>query len=406
MSREATESRAKPRKPGDGIPPTCGNVISKVISVRADRVVPEPLEFVWEPYLQRGALNGFYGNPGVGKGNVGIEIIACLTAPRTFPGENEKGGAKREPINCCVLAAEEGVANTIVPRLKAAGADLARVRIIKSIEFYRDGMKLSDRLVTFQEDIAAIREDLLLHPEEKFLLVDPITSYVGDINFNQDAEVRPVLQLLVNLAEELKITILIIGHFNKNSNVANALDKPGGARAWVSVPRSVWGFFRNPEDQSERVIANLKLNNAKESETSLLFTIGEKQIGVKPDGTPWRMPFVVWGDRTPISANEMVAAEQPENRRDNKGVEFLQQFLAGAPRLANDVYVGAEKEQIHARTIKRACVTLGIVKYEIWGEGWFWQLPADKTPIPIWARNLNPAARSRRPREREPPEAQ
>jgi hypothetical protein len=83
-----------------------------------------------------------------------------------------------------------------------------------------------------------------------------------------------VLTMLVQLAEELKITILIVGHFNKNSNVATALDKPGGCRAWTAVPRSVWGFFRQADDRQQRVMVNLKLNNAKEVETGLLFTIG------------------------------------------------------------------------------------------------------------------------------------
>lgn len=372
---------------------------TKIISIRACDVVPVPINFLWKPYIQENALNGFYGNPSVGKGITGIDCIARLTTGKTFPTEES---TDRKSMNVVVLAAEEGLEDTIVPRLMSAGADLKRVRIIKSIEFHKDGAKLSDRLITFQQDMAALREDLKEHPEEKFLFIDPITNYVGDINFNQDAEVRPVLTLLVQLAEELKITILIVGHFNKNSNVASALDKPGGARAWVSVPRSVWGFFRNPDNEKQRVIANLKTNNARESSTSLIFTIEERIIGKTPKGEPWGMPYVIWGEKTELSANEMVASERPEARRDNKGAEFIEQSLKDGARKATEVYDEADRKKISEATIKRASKTIGVLKFEVPGEGWYWQHPSDKTPIPLAARNRNTEARARRKREEEP----
>jgi AAA domain len=371
---------------------------AKIISIQASDVVPVPINFLWKPYLQENALNGFYGNPSVGKGNTGIDCIARLTTAKPFSTEDV---TDRNPVNVVVLAAEEGLEDTIVPRLMAAGADLKRVRIIKSIEFHKDGAKLGDRLITFQQDMSAIKEDLKQHPEEKFLFIDPITNYVGDINFNQDAEVRPVLTLLVQLAEELKITILIVGHFNKNSNVASAMDKPGGARAWVSVPRSVWGFFRNPDNDTQRVIANLKTNNAKESSTSLIFTIEERIIGKTPKGEPWGMPYVVWGEKTELSANEMIAAEHPEARRDTKGEEFLNKSLKTV-RKAFDVYNEAEQQKISDSTLKRACNALGILKFKVTGEGWYWQHPSDKTPIPALAKNLNAEAEDRREREMTP----
>ena len=184
------------------------------------------------------------------------------------------------------------------------------------------------------------------HPDERFLVIDPITSYVGDINFNQDGEVRPVLSSLGQMAEELKITILIVGHFNKNTNVASALDKPGGGRAWTAVPRSVWGFFRFPTNKEQRAMVNLKLNNAKETETGLLFTIGGKVIGTKPDGKPWDVGVVQWGGKTESSADEIVASEHPEARRDSKGFDFLTKALKGGVRLASDVYDEGEAEHL------------------------------------------------------------
>lgn len=385
-----------PREPGDEDAPKPGEMTGRINSVRACDVPPETIDWMgWEPYLQRDTVNGFYGNPGVGKGNTGIEVIACLTAPRKFPDESDEDFAARAPINVCVLAAEEGVANTIVPRLMAAGADLKRVRIIKSIQYTRDGMKQPERMIIFDKDIATLRADLALHPEEKFLYVDPVTAYFDDINVNQGSEVRPVLQDLLNLADEMKITILIVGHFNKNSNLISAIDKPGGAREWVAMCRAAWGFFRDPEDRNIRIMASLKLNNAKESDTTIQFTIAEKEIGKKKNGRPWLMPMIAWGERTSQTADEIIAAQQPDNRRDNVGINFVQQFLASGPRKGKNGYEAAEKEKISERSVTRACAALSIMKYEIRSEGWFWQLQTDKTPIPIWARNLNDPAKTR-----------
>lgn len=375
---------------------------SEIISIRACDIVPVPIEFLWEPYLQENALNAFYGNPGGGKGNTGIDVIARLTTARPFPTEST---TDRKPINCVTLAAEEGVADTIVPRLMAAQADLARVRIVKSIRYHDLHDNIEDRIITFQKDMAALKADLLLHPEERYLFIDPITNYVGDINFNQDGEVRPVLTLLAQLAEELKITVTMVGHFNKNTNVASALDKPGGGRAWTAVPRACWGFFRHPDDKQQRMMVNLKLNNAKESGTGLLFTIGERIIGTKPDGKPWGAPHVDWSGKTDSSADEIVASEHPEARRDSKGTNFLNAALKGGACRATEMYKEADGAKMSESTLDRACRNLGILKFQM-PEGWYWQHPSDQTPIPAAARTLNEEAKIRRAsQERGQPES-
>ena len=366
--------------------------VGEIVSRLASDVVPVPINWLWEPYLQEDALNAYYGNPGIGKGNTGIDNIACLTTGHRFPTETD---SLRKPVNCIILAAEEGTADTIVPRLIAAQADLKRVRIMESIHYHRENDKLPDRMITLQNDIAVIRADLEKYKDraERFLVLDPITNYVGDINFNQDGEVRPVLTLLKNLAEDLKITILIIGHFNKNSNVAGALDKPGGGRAWTAVPRTVWGFFKDPEDNERRLMVNLKMNNAKESNTGLAFTIANRVIGTKPNGKPWGVSCVPWIGNTESSADEIVAAQHPEARRDSKGVKFVTDELKAGVRRAVDVYRAAEKEGISESSLKRACDTVEVMKFK--HHEWFWQHPDISTPLPEGCSEMNKYARAR-----------
>jgi hypothetical protein len=373
----------------------------EILSEMACDIEAVPIEWLWEPYIQEDALNSFYSNPGGGKGFTNIDFIARLTTGSLFPNEES---TERQPMNCVILAAEESSANTIVPRLRAAGADLNRVRIIHSIRYHGRHDKIEERLITFQQDMVAVKADLQRHPKERYLLIDPITNYVGDINFNQDGEVRPVLTMLAHLAEELKITISIIGHFNKNTNVANAMDKPGGGRAWVAVPRTAWGFFRNPTDRKQRMMVSLRLSNADEEGTGLTFQISDRTIGTKRNGKPWVVGGVDWEGKTERTADEMIASEHPEARRDSKGVEFLNKILKNGRRLATEVYGAAEEKGISERTLKRACGDIKVLKFKIVQLGWYWQHPDDTAPIPDSAGNLNrEATERRRDQEPEPP---
>lgn len=383
-----TASSKKPTTAAPAVADRVGKIVSRI----ASEIVPVPINWLWEPYLQEDALNAYYGNPSVGKGNISMDNIACLTTGRWFPTETN---ASRSPMNCIILNAEEGAANTIVPRLIAAQADLKRVRIMESVHYHSENDKLPDRMITLQDDIAVIRADLEKYKdrEEKFLVLDPITNYVGDINFNQDGEVRPVLTLLKTLAEEMKITILIIGHFNKNSNVSGALDKPGGGRAWTAVPRTVWGFFKDPEDSDRRMMINLKMNNAKEANTGLVFAIANRIIGTKPNGKPWGVSCITWAGTTDSSADQIVAAQHPEARRDSKGSKFIADELKAGVRRAVDVYRAAEKEGISESTLKRACDDVEVLKFK--NREWFWQHPDSTTPIPDGCSEMNKYARAR-----------
>lgn len=364
----------------------------ELVWVMADQVVPKPIDFLWYPYLQQGALNAFYGRPSAGKGFCGIDIVARLTTGRAFPGQTEG----RPPLTVAVLAAEEAVADTLVPRLMAAQAERSRVRFLRTVKYHHKDDSIGERMITFQQDMELLQNHFTTYPEDKFLFIDPITNYCGDVNFNQDGEVRPVLTMLANLAEEFQITVLMIGHFNKNTNVGAAMDKAQGARAWVAVPRAVWGFVRNPDNKQERIIGSLKVNNVREEDAGMTFTVEDRVIGTQKDGKPWIVGGVCWGRKAECSLDEIIDSERPENRRDSVGERFIQNALKDGVRKARDIYSEADKQSISESTVKRACNSLGILKYELPEGGWIWQLKDDPTPIPPGAGNLNSAARRHR----------
>ena len=79
------------------------------------------------------------------------------------------------------------------------------------------------------------------NPAVKLIVVDPVTSYIGNVDPNKPKEVRPFLNKLKAFAKEMNVTVLLIMHLSKNPDVS-ALHRVGGAATWIEVPRSVWFF--------------------------------------------------------------------------------------------------------------------------------------------------------------------
>ena len=63
------------------------------------------------------------GDPGLGKSTVTLDLAARLSTGARMP----HGPSTIGPVNVVVLSAEDGLADTIRPRLDAAGGDPKRV---------------------------------------------------------------------------------------------------------------------------------------------------------------------------------------------------------------------------------------------------------------------------------------
>jgi hypothetical protein len=269
---------------------------------------------------------------------------------------------------------EDGVEDTIVPRLMAAGADLSRIKRVTG-EFALD------------EDLAFLADTLHANPSIKLVVIDPASSYLGDANLEKDREIRRVLVPVARLAEHFDVTIIPILHFNKRGDV-KAIHRLLGAVAFSGVARAVWLFAEDPDNENEYLMLCGKLNLAKKPD-ALQYGIGEKSLTIEGEATA--VPYVEWKGTRKIDAERVIGAFAARDRADklHEACDWLAKFLDG-DKFARDAYAAAEQQGISSRTLNRAKAKLGI-ESEKTEDGWVWHR-SEPEPLPDIDVIDNPAA--------------
>jgi hypothetical protein len=321
------------RAPGEvevaGAPPWLINLISEsantgsqpapsVILVRTSDIVPEKIEWLWQGFITSGRLTGLVGYPGLGKSQVGIDLAATVSTGRDFPG----GGSNGKPGHVIILSAEDHPADTIVPRLTAAGADLSRVHLVKAV---KDGD--GERLFNLSVDLDRLEKEYKL-TDVKLVVIDPASAYVGSaagnrINRNSSGDVRAALQCLANFAEKHGLAVILVSHLNK-SRGASAITRIMGSTEWAAVPRAVFLVVEEP-GTARRLFLPLK-NNLGPDRIGHAFRIEDRIVadGISTSAVVWEPDPVM------MTADEALAAAA-KKAGPSAVVDFLQQALSDGP---------------------------------------------------------------------------
>ena len=331
------------------------------VSVRMDKVPRETIEWLWKPWLPLGKLAILDGDPKTGKTTLALQFAAILSQGWPFPGKDGRPGDKQDPANSVILCAEDGLGDTLGPRLDTAEADCARIEAMTGIRV-REGAKLKDQMVTLA-DVEQI-EALVVDTKAKFLIVDPIQAYIGSkVNTDKANETRPVLQALAALAARQKCSVLIIRHRRKAGG--SALEGGMGSVDFTAAARSVMVAVRDPDEpKTKRVLAHTACNLALESD-SLKYEIQE------PDAK------FVWGGLDTRTADEV--CEKPKGKPKPEATPedaetFLKNLLLNERRASNEVKAKAHREGIKPHVLLKAKDRLGVEVTKV-GALWFWSLP-------------------------------
>jgi putative DNA primase/helicase len=337
------------------------------------------LDWLWEGHLARGMLELLTGLPGLGKSQVQINYVACVTTGTPWPDRT----AGITPANVIMLTAEDGLDQTVVPRLIAAGADLKRVHIIKCIKTD----EATGKQFLLGEDLDVLEKTIAKIGNVALVTIDPITAYMGGkIDSHKATEVRSQLGPLKDFAERMNVAVAAITHPAKNTS-QKAIDQFIGSQAFIAAGRighACIKEFDEDGDETGRVLfTHAKYNNSEQKPT-LAFKVVAATIGQDEDsGLPITAPHVVWeNDSVDISADEAVRAATGSGGKQRGKQEAVQTFLrmmlkGGKPVPAKDVYAEATKHGFTEEQLRTARKKMGIVIEQPKGLGgaWTWQLP-------------------------------
>ena len=297
--------------------------------IRMSDVKLTPVNWLWKPYLPFGKLSVLQGNPGEGKTYFAMHLAAACTNGKLLPNME-----LLEPFNMIYQTAEDGLGDTVKPRLIEAGADLDRVLVIDDSEVQ---LTLSDERI----------EKAIIENNARLVIIDPIQAYLGaDVDMNRANEVRPIFMRLGQVAQRTGCAILLIGHLNKAAGM-QSLQRGLGSIDIAAAVRSVMFIGKLKHDPTMRILTHEKSSLAPPG-ASLAFSLGDEG-GFR------------WVGEYDITADEMLSGIEP--RRETKtqqAKDLICALLAGGKRvLSEDIDKAALDKGIPGRTVRDAKRELG-----------------------------------------------
>lgn len=310
--------------------------------ISMEEIQAEEVKWLWYPYLPRGKLTIVQGDPGEGKTTFVLAVIAALTCGEALP-EAEQAP---EPINVIYQTAEDGLADTIKPRLEAAGADCSRVLVIDE----------SQRELTLSDE----RLEQAVHQTGAQLIVlDPIQAYLGnDVDMHRANEVRPILKRVAGMAERTGCGVILIGHMNKAQGL-KAGYRGLGSIDFRAAARSVLVVGRLKEDPSIRIVAQDKNSLAPEGK-SIAFQLDEEH-------------GFLWKGACDLSVDDVLGGGGKLHTKTTQMEDALRRMLI-TPMSAEAVLNRAKDLDVSERTLMIAKKNLGVIS-EKQGNQWYWRLP-------------------------------
>ena len=347
----------------------------KATLVRASDVVPRAKNWLWPGHLLRGGLELLTGLPGLGKSQVQCSLVACVSAGLKWPD----GAPAIAPMNTIMVTAEDALDQEVVPRLMAAGANLERVHILKSIK--ADNKR---RQFMLAEDLDELQRAIQWIGNVGIITIDPITAYMGGkMDSHKSTEVRSQLGPLKDFAEQSDIAVSAITHPAKNAG-HKAIDHFIGSQAFIAAARighAVFEEIGEEERPTGRILFTNPKNNPSPKKPTLAYRIAEIVIGQDPNGGNITSPHVVW-DESPvdISADAAIAASGQKGTRDEaqEARTFLKSILAAGPRPQEEIVEEGSQLGFTERQLKFAKRKLGVTSFKEHGVAhgaWYWQLP-------------------------------
>ena len=305
----------------------------------------EEVTWLWKPYIPLGKITILQGDPGEGKTTLALAVASAITTGKSMLGS----GGVTTPAGVIFQTAEDGLADTIKPRLELLGADCSIVHVIDEEE---QALSLSDERI----------EKAIVKTGAKMFILDPLQAYLNGADMHSANGIRPLMKQLAGVADRTECAIVIIGHLNKNGSKAQyrglgSIDIYAAARSVLTVGRIV-------EDGEEvRAIVHNK-SNLTFPGSSLSFKL-DSETGFQ------------WTGECNITIEELFCGRKRKQESQlEKAKKIIKTALLKGKIPAIEIEQMATDNGISSKTLNRAKSELGVISIKIGGQ-WYWEIPID-----------------------------
>jgi putative DNA primase/helicase len=373
----ADDAAAKPEvTPTETVPetvqPEAATGMYTPVLVRLADVKPEPVRWLWPGRIALGKLTLIAGDPGLGKSFITLDIAARVSCGAPWPDAQQTPA----PVSSVVLlSAEDDLADTIRPRLDAAGADVSRIvelQAVRTVNAHTGG----DRCTPFclATDLQALEEAIRGTPGCRLVVIDPISAYLpvgGRFDSHRNSDVRAVLAPLAILAARHGIAVIAVTHLRKSEGPA--VYRTMGSLGFVVAARAVWVVARDKHDATgqRRLLLPAK-NNIGGDQMGLAFALGDAGDAI---------PRVVWEpEPVNVPVDDALTAGTGRNHQDDgdDAADFLREALADSEQPAADILKQGCANGFTQKAVRKAFRALGGRRRRVgFGSGgaWYWSLP-------------------------------
>jgi hypothetical protein len=334
----------------------------------------EEFDWVWRGRIARRKLTMVDGNPGLGKSLVTLDIGARILMGDVMPDGSPGLG---QPAGVVIVCGEDGLADTVKPRLLAAGASPDALRRAWAVNLVPERLAngdTSERMLSLVTDLP-ILEAKIIETGAAVLIVDPVTAYLGSqTDMYKDSHVRAVLTPLALMAERTGVAVLLVRHLNKNIGV-EALHRGLGGVGFIGVARLGMLFAENPNAEGERLVGRHKGNIGAAPPT---WAYRVRQVGESDN-----MVMIEWLGQRDIKIEAALAAQPGIPGVVDKAVDFLRDELRDGDVPTNDLMDRGKILRFSESALNRAKKRLGLkAKKKRIGDTdqWVWpQIPQEDT---------------------------